>query len=384
MKRLVLALVCVILVGNGSVAAHSARSSILIDGVNGRVLWENNAYERLGMASTTKIMTAIVALENSNLEDIVVASEKAVGTEGSSIYLQVGERIAMESLLYGLLLHSGNDAATAIAEHISGSVAEFANLMNTTLVSMGIRNTNFTNPHGLHDENHYTTAFDLAQITRWGMRNSVFARMVGTSKKTIPREGHQWGRALTNHNRLLREYDGATGVKTGFTRDTGRTLVSAATRGGLPLIAVTLNAPDDWNDHREMLDYGFANYSLHLLAADGQYFRTFRIGREYIGIIADEGVWVALRASEAEAVQIEIDMPDEVERDVRHGDVVGEVRAVLYGSVMARANLVIRRHGNGIGEERIERRSFAEIYGRLWRGITTFRRKDDFGGRCCC
>lgn len=238
----------------------SAQSAIVIDAASKRVLFEKDAYSKRGMASTTKIMTALIALESLSMDDTVVASPFAAGTEGSSIWLSPGEKMSVHDLLYGLMLASGNDAATALAEHTAGSVDAFTVLMNRRAKLLGAYNTNFTNPHGLPDEKHYTTAYDLAIISKHAMDNPVFAEIVATKNKTISWEGAEWDRSLSNHNKLLKRYEYAIGIKTGFTKKDGRCLVSAAEKDGVRLIAVTLSAPDDWNDHINMLDYCFDKY----------------------------------------------------------------------------------------------------------------------------
>ncbi len=254
----------------------SAQSAIVIDALSGRVLYEKNAYERRGMASTTKIMTALIALEKLNPDDIVNVSPFAAGTEGSSIWLSPAEKISVNDLLYGLMLASGNDAATALAEHTSGSVQAFTVLMNRKAKSIGAYNTNFTNPHGLPDDNHYTTAYDLALIAKEAMKNETFAEIVATEHKTISWEGSEWDRSLGNHNKLLKRYEYATGIKTGFTKKDGRCLVSSAEKDGRLNICVTLNAPDDWNDHIAMHEYCFEKYKAHTVCTKGESAGVFK------------------------------------------------------------------------------------------------------------
>jgi len=238
----------------------SAKSAVLIDAHSGKVLYSYNENERLPMASTTKIMTAITALEECDIDDIVTVSVNAVGIEGSSVYLVKGEKLTLEQLLYALMLESANDAAVAIAIHVSGSIESFAGLMNKKAADLGLENTNFENPHGLYHENHYTTALELARISAYALKNDKFREIVSCTRKVIPLNGDYGSRVLINHNKMLKNYDGAIGVKTGYTKQCGRCLVSAAERDDLTLVAVTLNAHDDWHDHTVMLDYGFDNY----------------------------------------------------------------------------------------------------------------------------
>ena len=256
-------------VGEPSVSAESA---VLLDSASGDVLFSKNSDSRMGMASTTKIMTALVAVENCDIKKKIEISPLAVGIEGSSIYLYAKEQFTIEELLYALLLRSANDAAAAIAIAVGGSIESFAEMMNERAEQMGLKNTHFTNPHGLSDDDHYTSAYDLAIIASCAMKNDVLRKIVSTYKMTIPFEdGTENERFLVNHNKMLKLYDGAIGVKTGFTKATGRCLVSAAERDGLLLIAATLNAPDDWNDHTKMLDFGFDSYESVLIADVGEF-----------------------------------------------------------------------------------------------------------------
>lgn len=248
----------------------SARAALLMEETTGTVLFEKNADARLPMASTTKIMTALVALEHADPDLVISTPKEAVGTEGSSIYLFEDEELTLEELLWALLLNSANDAAVAIAFGVAGGVEEFADLMNRKAEELGLENTHFANPHGLDDPAHYTTARELAIIARAALANPLIREMVATRKKTIPHNGSDGVRLLVNHNKLLRLYEGAFGVKTGFTKRTGRCLVSAAEREGLSLIAVTLDAPSDWADHRAMLDAGFAALSALSLANENE------------------------------------------------------------------------------------------------------------------
>ena len=238
----------------------SAKSAVVIDADTGRILYEQDAHTRRGMASTTKIMTALVALEQASPDMLVTVDPRACGVEGSSVYLFAGEKITMETLLYALMLQSANDAAEAIAYAIAGSVEKFADLMNQKADELGLTATHFENPHGLDGETHYTTAYELALIAAYAMKNDSFAEIVSTVKRVVPLHNGEASRLLINHNRLLREYDDIIGVKTGYTKKCGRTLVSAAERDGVRLICVTLNDGNDWMDHRALLDYAYSLY----------------------------------------------------------------------------------------------------------------------------
>lgn len=237
----------------------SAASAVLINSQTGNAVYEKNADKKMPMASTTKIMTAICAIENTNTNMPVKIDSRAAGIEGSSIYLSAGEVISIKELLYGMMLNSGNDAATALAIATSGSVEEFSLLMNKTARRIGAVSTHFVNPSGLYDENHYTTARDLARITAYAMKNPLFRHIVSTRELKISSNAEGGVRYLKNHNKLLWQYDGCTGVKTGYTKKCGRCLVSSCKKTGTELIAVTLNAPDDWRDHKALFDYGFSS-----------------------------------------------------------------------------------------------------------------------------
>lgn len=249
----------------------SAKSAVLIECGNHEIAYAKNENARLPMASTTKIMTALVVIENLPLDKEITIEPCMTGIEGSSIYLQVGETLTVCDLLYALLLESANDAAVALAIATVGSVESFADLMNKKATELGLINTHFTNPHGLDDSDHYTTAYELALISACAMENEVFKEIASTYKKEIPLNNGEGCRVLVNHNRLLRSYEGADGVKTGFTKKCGRCLVSSATRDGVTLICVTLNAPNDWQDHKQLLDFGFSKYESVSLATKGCY-----------------------------------------------------------------------------------------------------------------
>ncbi len=237
----------------GTYIQNSAEAALLLDATEGRILFEQNSKKRLPMASTTKIMTAIVVLENMPLDYVVTVDAQAVGVEGSSIYLYKGEQLTCRDLLYGLMLESGNDAAVALAVAVGGTVERFVMLMNEKAAELGLKDTHFENPHGLPNDNHYTTALDLAILTDYALGDKTFSEIVAT-KKTTACNGLRY---YVNHNRLLFSYEGMIGVKTGYTAASGRCLVTAARRNGKTLIAVTLNDYYGSADHVRMLDAGF-------------------------------------------------------------------------------------------------------------------------------
>ncbi|PWW05594.1 D-alanyl-D-alanine carboxypeptidase [Paenibacillus cellulosilyticus] len=247
-----------------------AKAATLIDVESGRILYDKSGDQRLRIASLTKIMTAIVAIENADLSDKVKVSARAAGKEGSSIYLKAGEEMKLEDMLYGLMLRSGNDAATAIAEHVGGSVEGFVRMMNEKAEWIGLTNTQFMNPSGLDEDGHYSSANDLAKLTAYALHNPTFATIVKTRIKKAPNPNESWDYQWSNKNKMLAMYEGADGVKTGYTKMALRCLVSSATRNGQQLAAVTINDRDDWIDHRNMLDWGFEHYKLKVVAQQGQ------------------------------------------------------------------------------------------------------------------
>ena len=268
MKRLIAgtaaALLAAVLILPVKSNALSAEKAILMDAATGRVLFEKQADSRSLIASTTKIMTALVVCEQCNVLDRMRIPKEAVGIEGSSMYLQEGEVLTIQELLYGLMLHSGNDAAVALAIYCGGTVEGFAELMNDKARQLGMKNSHFENPNGLDAPEHYSTARDLAILASNAMENPIFYKTVSAKTVTIGQ------RYLRNHNKLLWQVEGADGVKTGYTRAAGRILVSSATREGRRLIGVTLNAPDDWNDHAALLSHGFSGFEHRRIVSCGE------------------------------------------------------------------------------------------------------------------
>ena len=268
MKRLIAgtaaALLAAVLILPVTGSALSAQKAILMDAATGRVLYEKDADSQSLIASTTKIMTALVVAEQCNVLDRVRIPREAVGVEGSSMYLREGEILTVQELLYGLMLHSGNDAAVALAIYCGGTVEGFAELMNDKARQLGMRDSHFENPNGLDAPGHFSTARDLAILAAYAMENPIFYKTVSAKNVTIGQ------RYLRNHNKLLWLYEGADGVKTGYTKAAGRILVSSATREGRRLVAVTIHAPDDWNDHATLLNQGFAGFENRQIIRSGE------------------------------------------------------------------------------------------------------------------
>jgi serine-type D-Ala-D-Ala carboxypeptidase (penicillin-binding protein 5/6) len=308
----------------------SADSAILMEQDSGRILFEKEAHERKRIASITKIMTAILAIESNKLDEMVTVSERAEHTEGSSIYLKKGEKIKLLDLVYGLMLRSGNDAAVAIAEHVGGSVEGFVFLMNEKAARIGMTNTHFANPHGLDDhEDHYSTAYDMALLMRYAMHNEMFREISGTKVYYAPDPEHDWERKWRNKNRLLTElYEYCTGGKTGYTKRAHRTLVTTASKDGENLIAVTLNASDDWNDHITMFEYGFKQYNMVEILEEGTIKaidQKFYKNKVYL----DHRIEYPLTEEEKEAVRVEYKVLKPKENWGNHPpDIVG--KAIVY------------------------------------------------------
>ena len=339
MKKILVLLLITINLIPYKCSALSAQSAVLIDSASGRVLYEHNAHQKLPMASTTKIMTGLLASESGKLSETVKTSAFASGTEGSSLWLKIGEKQTLENLTYGLMLKSGNDAAVAISEFLGGNTDAFALMMNKRAKEIGAVNTNFKNPHGLDAEDHFTTAYDLALIAREAMKNKKFREIVETKNYSIPLEGEKWDRALKNHNKLLWMYEGCNGIKTGYTKKCGRCLVSSANRNGQEIICVTLNAPDDWNDHKYLLDYGFENYTLKTAVKNGERMGKIINGEKGVFLISKNDVSVAVKDGEEVTVKTTVDK----DIPVKKGEVAGKLEVYINGEKAGETELVAEK-----------------------------------------
>ena len=339
-------------------ARAEALSSILIEAKTGRVLYESNAHEALPMASTTKIMTALLALENGRLDDLVTTGENAFGVPGTSIYLSLGEQLTLEEMLYGLMLASGNDAAVAVAEHIGGTAEEFCRMMTRRAEEMGCENTVFSTPHGLPAEGHHTTAWDLALITREAMKNAKFREIVSTQRASLPWAGHEYSRVLTNKNKLLSSYPGALGVKTGYTKAAGRCLVFAAERDGLELIGVVLNCPDWFDEAAALLDRGFENWQMVTALSAGERIREIPVTggvRPGVAAILESDLSAPVLISSWP--DLVIDLPDTLPAGIEQGQRIGSARLVDQGQTLITVPLT--------AAEAVPERSFRSGWQRL-------------------
>lgn len=261
MKKIAIFILLIIILTQSALAASppsvSAKAAVLITADGGRVVFGKDENKKLGIASTTKIMTSLLAIEYGHPNMEIVTTKEMVTIEGTSMGLKEGDTVTLEALIYGMLLQSGNDAANTASLVIAEDKESFAKLMNDKAKELGMSSTNFINPSGLWDKEHYSTAYDMALLGANAVSNPTFAKICSLKSASLEYGNPPYKRTLYNHNRLLSSYDGAIGIKTGFTKNSGRCLVSAAEKDGVTLVCVTLNAPNDWGDHKRLLDYGF-------------------------------------------------------------------------------------------------------------------------------
>ena len=312
----------------------SATAAVLMDVDSGRVLYAQNANQQMLIASTTKILTALVAIEDGNLRDVVTVSREAAYTEGSAMYLKEGEQLTLETLLYGLMLCSGNDAAVAIAQHVSGSVEKFVQRMNEVAQELNMEHSSFANPNGLDHADHYSTAMDMAKLACAAVENETLVRIAST--KTV-RIG---GRTMTNHNKLLTYEEGCIGLKTGYTRAAGRTLVSCAQRQGQRLVAVTLQDGNDWADHQALFDYGFSTYPLQRGAAVGQvlFWPAVEGSGKTVPLVAEEAFFWPVKEGEILTVELQLDQP--LQGPLAAGEQAGQAVFFCSGEEVGQVDLL--------------------------------------------
>ncbi len=330
----------------------SAEAAVLYEPTEKRFLYTKNADKRLPMASTTKIMTALIAVENASLADIVTIDERAYGIEGSSAYLKLGSEYTLEEMLYALLLQSANDAAIAIAYTVGGDVSGFVEMMNEKCAELGLSDTHFDNPNGLDSDTHYTTARELAIISACAMENEVISKIVGTYKMNIG-EGEN-ARLFVNHNKLLRMLDGCNGIKTGFTKKCGRCLVASCERDGLSFITVTLDAPNDWTDHKAMLERGYENLKCLTLAARGEFSYDIPIisaGADKIRAENTEELKIIVKADFPEVKEY-IKLSPFTTAPIKAGDVLGSVIFEAEGAIVGSVDIKAMYDAPALSEKR--------------------------------
>ncbi|MBC8611712.1 D-alanyl-D-alanine carboxypeptidase [Massilimaliae timonensis] len=327
---------------SADVYAQSAKAFVLMEAQSGTIILSGNEDVRLPMASTTKIMTALITLEQPELDTYFTVDPEAIRVEGSSMGLTEGDQVSLYALAGGMLLSSGNDAANSAAVRISGSIPEFAELMNQRAEEIGMENTHFVTPSGLHDEEHYSTAYDMALLAKTALENDRFRELCSSPKAKLNFGSPPFDRWLSNHNRLLSYYDGCIGVKTGFTKKAGRCLVSAAERDGVTLICVTLDDPNDWVDHANLFDYGFSLVQETVLKPD-----TTELAGNVVGGMADEFRVSAPKDAVVHTVGKPGDITEQIlmkpfyYAPVQAGEVVGTVRYLSGDKVLAEVPLTV-------------------------------------------
>ena len=339
MKRIISILLCAATLPFFSVRTRaetlslSAASAVLIEAETGAVLYEKNAREQRARASTTKIMTAILTIEAGDLDREFTVDSYAIMVEGTSMGLKEGDRVSRRDLLYGILLPSGNDAANAAAVSVAGSIGAFVDLMNEKASELGLSDTHFVTPSGLDADGHYTTAADLAALTAYAMKYDVFREVVSCKSKEVEFGNPPYKRTLYNSNKMLSRYEGACGVKTGFTDNARRCLVSAAERDGVMLIAVTLNAGDDWNDHTKMLDYGFTQVKAYPMETGCTSTVSVAGTDESVCVYANECT-LAVKPSQRPEITRRVLLPRMVYGGVKKGQQLGSIEFLLDGEVV--------------------------------------------------
>lgn len=355
LKRMVLALVVIALLlpARAETVSTGASAAILMEAETGRILYQQNIHEPRLIASITKLMTALVVTEQcKDLGAMITIRPEWTGAEGSSLYLKAGESISLETLLYGLLLQSGNDAAVSLACYVAGDEAAFAELMNQKAAELEMKNSAFANASGLNQEGHFSSAYDMALLACACLKNEIVAKICATRTITIGT------RTFVNHNKLLWLYEGCVGMKTGYTERAGRTLVSVAQREGMTLVCVTLNDGNDWNDHKRLFDYGFSAYSWQSLCEGGQCFGIVPVSGSLIPFVEIRSAYeVGYPISDGECPEMEIYPIAEIPAPAKAGMCVGNVIWRLNGTAIAEVPLVL---SGGIGLDIREERTFTE------------------------
>ena len=324
----------------GTGLSVSAESAIVMNALTGEVVYSKNPYEKRGIASTTKIMTSLLALEMADLNKKVTVNESDVAVEGTSIYLKAGDEITISDLVKGMLLESGNDAANVTARAIAGSIEGFCVLMNNKARKLGMFSTGFRNPSGLTQEGHYSTAYDMALLGSAAILNEDFRAICSlSSAKADFGEG---GRTFYNHNKFLNMYDGAFGIKTGFTKASGRCLVTAAQRGSVIYVAVTLNAPDDWNDHVKMMDFAFGNTNISYVEADLSGVSVSVVGSDVMSLNVEPASPLELHSvKDYKDYSLVVYVPHFVYGGINKGDVAGRVDLISKNGVVIDSSTLV-------------------------------------------
>ncbi len=327
---------------SGAGPSVSAKSAIVMNALTGEVVFSKNSDEKMGMASTTKIMTSLIALESENINKVVKAQKEDINVEGTSIYLKEGDKLTIETLVKGMLLESGNDAANVTAKALGGGKEGFVSLMNKKARELGMLSTSFKNPSGLTEEGHYSTAYDMALLGSAAIRNKSFREICSATSLKVDFVEPKAERTFYNHNKFLNKYDGALGIKTGFTKASGRCLVTAAQRNGVIYVAVTLNAPDDWNDHVKMMDYAFDNTTVSYPECDLSGIKVAVVGSDESDLKVELATPLEIYSVKPYAdYEFVIYLPRFVYAGVERGEISGRVDLVSKnGTVIDSSTLV--------------------------------------------
>lgn len=354
----------------GGAVSDSAKAAILIDADSGRVLYQHNSNKKLPMASTTKIMSALLAVENGNLDEQFQVDENAIKVEGSSMGLQSGDLVTMRDLCYGMMLPSGNDAANATAVRVAGSVEKFVSLMNERAKEIGLKSTNFVTPSGLDDytDNHYSTASDMAKLTAYALKNSTFAEICSTKTVKLNFGNPPYDRWLTNSNKLIGACEGIIGVKTGFTDKAKRCLVSACRRNGTTLICVTLNDPNDWLDHSNLYDFGFSEYKSVSLSPSVNSFEAPIVGAEEDTVSASckNEIKVSVHKDDEEKITQAVVLNKMNYAPIVNGEQLGYVKYYIDGRLIGQTEIIA---DESVSENESELTVFDRLFTRLWRYV---------------
>lgn len=329
----------------------SAKSAVVMNYDTGELILSKNAFEKRAMASTTKIMTTLLTIEAGDLDKQFTVDSMAIRVEGTSMGLKEGDIVTRRALCYGMMLPSGNDAANAAAVSVSGSISEFVKLMNKRAAEIGMTDTSFVTPSGLDAKEHYSTAYDMALLTREALKNETFRNICTAETMTLDFGNPPVPRRLNNLNKLIDLYDGCIGVKTGFTDNAKRCLVSAAERGGVTLIGVTLNAPDDWNDHGKMLDYGFSKISPRKITLKSHAVEVVGGNTDVVTVVPEKSLTIGLTDVSAEKISIKYYLPDFVYAEIERGQELGYADVYCGDSFIERVKLISDANCHKVGGE---------------------------------
>ena len=343
---------------------HADGSYIVISGNDGNVLEAENEHEVRSIASISKIMTAVVALENGDYIDQWIIGDEVTNVTGSMIWIQKGQQVSMRSLLYGMMLKSGNDAAVAIAHRVGGgSVEKFIQMMNEKAAVLGMKDTEFHNPNGMdvEEEGNYSTAYDMALLMQYAMTLPQFREIVATQTAQVQALNSDEILYFSNHNKMLSLYEGANGIKTGFTKSTGRCLVSSAQRDGMEFIAVTLNDPNDWNDHAKMLDYAFSEHYPKKLIEQGDTVKVTNIDGKDYSMVAASDFTIPFKEHQKTQVEVISHISNDLQAPINQGEKVGWLEIVCDGVSIGEVDIISENDIYGVSNIRLKNSFFSSF-----------------------